>query len=126
MMSDRLTRLIDGFVFGSQIAVNSIEWNSAKVKELADYLIANGVIVPPCKVGDTLYEPTDRGTISEYEVLAVRVELFSTFVEWKIKEGIVWRYVHEINSNEIGRTVFLTHEEAERALSNMKAKEENK
>ena len=70
----------------------------------------------PCKVGDTLYEPTDRGTISEYEVLAVRVELFSTFVEWKIKEGIVWRYVHEINSNEIGRTVFLTREEAERAL----------
>lgn len=80
----------------------------------------------PCKVGDTLYEPTDRGTISEYEVLAVRVELFSTFVEWKIKEGIVWRYVHEINSNEIGRTVFLTREEAERALSSMKAKKENK
>ena len=36
MMSDRLTRLIDGFVFGSQIAVKSIEWNSAKVKELAE------------------------------------------------------------------------------------------
>ena len=55
MMSDRLTRLIDGFVFGSQIAVNSIVWNSAKVKELADYLIANGVIVPPCKVDDTVW-----------------------------------------------------------------------
>ena len=62
MMSDRLTRLIDGFVFGSQIAVNSIEWNSAKVKELADYLIANGVIVPPCKVGDTAYiDLSDKG-----------------------------------------------------------------
>ena len=62
MMSDRLTRLIDSFVFGSQIAVNSIEWNSAKVKELADYLIANGVIVPPCKVGDTAYiDLSDKG-----------------------------------------------------------------
>ena len=70
----------------------------------------------PCKAGDILYEPTDRGTISEYEVTAVRVELFSTFVEWKIKEGIVWRYVHEINSNEIGKTVFLSREEAKRAL----------
>ena len=123
-MSDRLTELIDGFVFGTQIAVNSIEWNSAKVKELADYLIANGVIVPPCKVGDTIYEPTDRGTISEYGVLAVRVELFSTFVEWKIKEGIVWRYVHEINSNEIGRTVFLTREEAERVLKERESNDE--
>lgn len=124
MMSDRLTRLIYRFIFGNQIAVNSIDWNSAKVKELADYLIANGVIVPLCKVGDTLYEPTDRDTISEYEVLAVRVELFSTFVEWKIKEGIVWRYVHEINSNEIGKTVFLSREEAERALEERKCNDE--
>ena len=91
-----------------------------------DFMDIDEWVKLPCKVGDTLYEPTDRGTISEYEVLAVRVELFSTFVEWKIKEGIVWRYVHEINSNEIGSTVFLTHEEAERALSSMKAKEDNK
>ena len=66
----------------------------------------------PCKVGDTLYEPTDRGTISEYEVTAVYVELFSIFVEWRISEDIV----HGINSNEIGKTVFLTREEAEQAL----------
>lgn len=24
-------------------------------EEMADYLIANGVICPPCKVGDTIY-----------------------------------------------------------------------
>ena len=77
----------------------------------------------PCKVGDILYEPTDRDTISEYEVTAVRVELFSTFVEWRISEGIVWRYVHGINSNEIGKTVFLTREEAERALKERKSNE---
>ena len=66
----------------------------------------------PCKVGDTLYEPTDRDTISEYEVTAVYVGLFSTFVEWRTSEDIV----HGINSNEIGKTVFLTREEAERVL----------
>lgn len=74
------------------------------------------LVKPPCKVGDILYEPTDRGTISEYRVTAIRVELFSTFVEWKIKEGIVWRYVHEINSNEIGKTVFFSREEAKQTL----------
>lgn len=97
-----------------------------KKEPCEDFMDIDKWVKLPCKAGDILYEPTDRGTISEYEVLAVRVELFSTFVEWKIKEGIVWRYVHEINSNEIGKTVFLTREEAERALSSIKAKEENK
>lgn len=27
----------------------------AEVKQLADHLLANGVIVPPCKVGDKVY-----------------------------------------------------------------------
>lgn len=35
---------------------------------IADYLIANGVIVPPCKVGDTVYfefnEKVTQGTIN--------------------------------------------------------------
>lgn len=77
----------------------------------------------PCRVGDILYEPTDRGTISEYEVLTVRVELFSTFVEYKIKDENVWKYVHEINSNEIGKAVFRTREEAKRALKERESNE---
>ena len=29
-------------------------------EQCADYLLANGVIVPPCKVGDTVYELKDK------------------------------------------------------------------
>lgn len=106
MMSDRLTRLIDGFVFGTQIAVNSIEWNSTKVKELADYLIANGVIVPPCKVGDTIYQ-TDgvriyTSTIHEITYTANKV-IFVT-------ENIVF------DEQAINNSIFLTREEAEKVL----------
>lgn len=89
----------------------------------ADFMDIDKWVKLPCKAGDILYEPTDRGTISEYEVLAIRVELFSTFVEWKIKEGIVWRYVHEINSNEIGKTVFLSREKAKQALEERESNE---
>ena len=32
----------------------------ADAKHIADHLLANGVIVPPCKVGDTIYQ-TDIG-----------------------------------------------------------------
>ena len=83
---------------------------------LADYLLEHGVIVPPCKVGDRLYEVTGRKTVSVYKVRAIRVEMFSLFIEWDIVEGFVWQSLSGINADEIGKTVFLTREEAERAL----------
>ena len=83
---------------------------------LADYLLEHGIIVLPCKVGDRVYEVTGRKTVSVYKVKAIRVELFSLFIEWDIVEGFVWQSLSGINADEIGKTVFLTREEAERAL----------
>lgn len=77
-------------------------------------------VVLPCKVGDKLYEVTGRKTISVYKVKAIRVELFSLFIEWDIVEGFVWQSLSGINAGEIGKTVFLTREEAEDALEAMK------
>ena len=74
------------------------------------------LVVLPCKVGDTLYEVTGRKTISEYRVKAIRVELFCVFIEWEIEKGFVWQSLTGITQNEIGKTVFLTREEAEKAL----------
>ena len=74
------------------------------------------LVVLPCKVGDTLYEVTGRNTISEYRVKAIRVELFCVFIEWEIEKGFVWQSLAGITQNEIGKTVFLTREEAEKAL----------
>ena len=82
----------------------------------ADLLLEHGVIVPPCKAGDRLYEVTGRKTVSVYKVRAIRVELFGLFIEWDIVEGFVWQSLSGINADEIGKTVFLTREEAERAL----------
>ena len=73
----------------------------------------------PCKVGDMLYEVTGRKTISVYKVKAIRVELFGLFIEWGIVEGFVWQSPTGINDGEIGKTVFLTREEAEKALEAM-------
>ena len=78
------------------------------------------LVVLPCKVGDRLYEVTGRKTISVYKVKAIRVELFSLFIEWDIVEGFVWQSLSGINAGEIGKTVFLTREEAEKALEAMK------
>lgn len=78
------------------------------------------LVVLPCKVGDRLYEVTGRKTISVYEVRAIRVELFGLFIEWDIVEGFAWQSLAGINAGEIGKTVFLTREEAEKALEAMK------
>ena len=47
-MRDRLVSLLNVAVGDSNLTYN-------EVKIVADYLIANGVIVPPCEVGETLY-----------------------------------------------------------------------
>lgn len=37
------------------------DWGTLEAESLADYLLANGVIVLPCKVGDTVYYITGIG-----------------------------------------------------------------
>ena len=77
---------------------------------------AGRLAVLPCKAGDTVYEVTSRKTISEYRVKAIRVELFCTFIEWDIVAGFVDKSIFGVPVDEIGKTVFLTREEADRAL----------
>ena len=91
-----------------------------RLRELAEADRDGRVVVPPCKVGDRLYEVTGRKTISVYKVKAIRVELFGLFIEWDIVEGVVWQSLSGINAGEIGKTVFLIREEAEKALEAMK------
>lgn len=88
----------------------------ARLRELSEADKDGRVEVLPCKVGDRLYEVTGRKTISVYKVRAIRVELFGLFIEWDIVEGFVWQSLSGINAGEIGKTVFLTREEAEKAL----------
>lgn len=91
-----------------------------RLRKLAEADKDGRLVVLPCKVGDGLYEVTGRKTISVYKVRAIRVELFGLFIEWDIEEGFVWQSLAGINAGEIGKTVFLTCEEAEKALEAMK------
>lgn len=91
-----------------------------RLRELAEADKDGRVVMLPCKVGDRLYEVTGRKTISVYKVRAIRVELFGLFIEWDIVEGFVWQSLSSISAGEIGKTVFLTREEAEKALEAMK------
>ena len=93
---------------------------SERIRELLKADKDGRLVVLPCKVGDRLYEVTGRKTISVYKVKAIRVELFGLFIEWDIVEGFVWQSLSGINAGEIGKTVFLNREEAEKVLEAMK------
>lgn len=66
---DRLIELCNKKINTMQFS-NSDEWFDfqQKVEQISDYLIANGVIVPPCKVGDCV---RFKGLTSLWQVDAI-------------------------------------------------------
>lgn len=136
---ERLTELIEK---GGDIATEKIldearqilkekhRYDSAKDRlvprqELvADYLLNNGVIVLPCKVGDTVYTNMAmsgrylRKKDRPYACKVVLIELNASkeygggFINIEYPNGYMW----EFHFSHIGKTVFLTKSEAEKAL----------
>ena len=89
---------------------------------LADYLLENGVIVPPVKVGDTVYTNVSwqgwylRDKYKPYKAKVVYIGINGS------KNYV--NVVYEKNDNmltftfdEIGDRIFLTREEAEKAVA---------
>lgn len=77
---------------------------------MANYLIANGVILPPCKVGDINYAIGKlTGQIIPNEVINIEICKNDIYL---INEN------HTVVSvkHQLGKTIFLTKEEAEKAL----------
>lgn len=91
-------------------------------KKLADYedLEEQGLLVRlPCKVGDTVYVPT-RNFVSELRITMVSVNMHGTYFSWMLNSGI-YPNLDGFSVNKLGKTVFLTREEAEKKLEEMKA-----
>ena len=111
-MRDRLVELIMDSVGGC-----ARHW----AEIIADHLLSEGVIVPPCKVGDAVYalsQMRDKRMlpfISEYEVTSITVGKKKCLVYHEM-DG----YIKIFKQEDFGKTVFLTREEAEKALEKMK------
>ena len=114
-MRDRLIELLD------DLAVDD-DWYSNR--DIADYLLANGVIVPPCKVGDSCYplnasetELTCEETISRITI-SERNIIIGYYEHWDYSKRCLktdnWRL--PLRTRILGKGVFLTKEEAEQAL----------
>ena len=76
-----------------------------KSEPLVDYLLKNGVIVPPCKIGDKVYQ-TDGVYIYESTINKVIYDAPNI----------------AFDETAIGKSLFLTKEEAEKALKESETK----
>lgn len=99
---------------------HNVEMYDDQIEALADYLLANGVIVPLCKVGDYLFYPWVYGGISGIAIL--EVDAIKVYVEGR---SLVFFKNPEsdmpmpsyFREEDFGKTVFFTREEAEKVLA---------
>ena len=120
---DRLIELLENGFFEALSKIKGEEKDKKACVFLADHLIGNGVIVPPVKVGGTVYingKPAEVSFISiESDIsFCIQVDCF-----WKdckdccfVDSNICNNGYFEFTASDIGKTVFLTREEAEKAL----------
>lgn len=99
-----------------------------KAEELADYLLESGVIVPPCKVGQTVWIINSRYDclqrrfikfINEGYVKAIKISMkpMKITIEYPDVDDSKGRCKGaDYSAQSIGKTVFLSREEAEYAL----------
>ena len=112
---DRLIELI-------QNSVNGCARHWAEI--IADYLLANGVIVPPCKVGDTVYRVMADKRIKqpyEYKVIGFWYSADETCNNLHLVRYVngVFESSMSVPFTEFNRILFLTKEEAEEKLKEL-------
>ena len=92
------------------------------LEQKADHLLDNGVVVPPCKVGETVYYVSnspmslsvEANTVYEAHISRIVTTQYGTTLVIQIHNSYGCTEIPDIN--EWGKTVFLTKEEAEAKL----------
>lgn len=99
-------------------------------EKAAYHLLSNGAIVPPCKVGEKVYSYLrsycEEDGIAPYQITNITITQ-NKKGEWTKKYRAMWvvdgktkDWQLNFSFDDIGKTVFLTREEAERALEDVK------
>lgn len=129
---ERLIELLKKAPYGANAITLSDKHKDSILGEIADYLLENGVIVPPVSLGDKIYEiisPKDREPyFITATVCAVHIADGSRNSCQRKRESYIiaecpgTKYVHKYPISKFGKTVFLTQEEAKQALKECEQK----
>lgn len=106
---EKLERIFDGWGLEQYIPFHT------ERAMLADYLLANGVIVPPCKVGDCVYcivEGVKSLSPMEAKIYSITVQAEGVIMRCGVKGYYGVSYM----ATDFGKKFFLSREEAEAVL----------
>lgn len=102
-MKDRLTKIVKDSI------IKNIDYSCRLAENITDDLLANGAILPPCKIGDAVYcirhDEMRKPYVKRLEVHSIIMWRNKTFSVFTTKEDF-WN-----------RTAFTTKEEAEKAIA---------
>ena len=104
---ERMIELLNGYYEETGLA-HVHYFTDEESEMLADYILSDGWIRPPCKVGQTVWFIRNKKII-ETEVEKIVLKNKGLY----LKLGC--NAMYETSCNSIGKTVFLTPEEAEKA-----------
>ena len=130
-MRDRLVELLNQRQDNGNcetIEEKSITLEFVSNEKLADHLIANGVIVPPCKVGDKVYEVVitkKGGYINEHTIVGFHLGEFpdlrgQTRKQYLIGHCEVMNFIFHLDMKKIGERLFFNRDQAEQKLKEMR------
>ena len=99
------------------------QYYKSTISKIADHLIANGVIVTPCKVGDKVYIVKSR--TSDDKNLYIIEDVVKRIIFDKSEDtGFIHSRIEFFNTSSVSdwlfQNIFLTREEAEKALERSK------
>ena len=127
---NRLTkRNSDGTVGISQCRYYNYDDFQEMAEKLAEYedLEEQELLLKlPCKVGDTVWEVQKiRKRIQQYEIISVNQgRMGYLYFNWELKDGYgCYGNLKGFGTSDIGKTVFLTKEEAEQELERLESAE---
>ena len=107
MSRDRLIETV------KQSLIKNIDYTHRLAENITDDILANGVIVPPVKIGQTVYRI--RGNYGGIKICKAFVSQVNFYHGTETR---FWTDGHPLGftADDIGKTVFLTKEQAEKAL----------
>lgn len=128
-MTERLTEIYPcnkcNVEFCSRQCYSMTRWAEKAKEKLAEYETAEEegrLVVLPCKVGDIIFCIVRPGIIRQFKVLSIEIYEYGAILELlyagDIEKYRFWRIY--MSSDGFGKKLFLTSEEAEEALKEMK------
>ena len=123
-MRERLIEMCENLILSCKSSLcadcehNKIDYPLCMSVHFADYLLDNGVIVPPCKVGDIVYKVYDIESVHR-QILELEVLMIEVGIQRKVCLKTTKKHRYNFDKatfEDFGKTVFTNREDAEKAL----------